>query len=42
MTNFHSVTIGGLNSGTTYYYRCESRDQAGNLATSPTYQVTTH
>jgi len=30
----HSVTLTGLTSGTTYYYRSKSKDKAGNLATS--------
>jgi hypothetical protein len=31
----HSVTLSGLTSGTTYYYRARSTDAAGNASTSP-------
>lgn len=31
----HSIQIGGLTSGTTYYFRVTSVDAAGNSATSP-------
>ena len=30
----HTMTLGGLNTATTYHYRVKSRDAAGNLATS--------
>ena len=32
----HNLTISGLNSATTYYYRVRSADSAGNTATYPT------
>ncbi len=33
MVTSHSVTLTGLNAGTTYYYEVESTDAAGNTAT---------
>ncbi len=37
----HSMTLGGLLSGTTYHFRVKSRDAAGNLATSGDFAFTT-
>src|SRR5437879_5454962 len=37
----HSVTVPGLTGRTTYHYRVDSRDAAGNLATSGDFTVTT-
>ena len=34
ITNFHSVTVSNLRSGTTYYYQASSRDPAGYSARS--------
>lgn len=37
----HSVSLSGLSPGTTYHYRTNSRDAAGNLAHSADYTFTT-
>ena len=37
----HSVTLSGLAAASTYHYRVDSRDAAGNLATSGDYTFTT-
>jgi type VI protein secretion system component Hcp len=37
----HSQALSGLVSSTTYHYRVESRDKAGNLATSADFTFTT-
>ncbi len=37
----HSITLNGLNTGTTYHYRAKSRDAAGNLAASNDLTFTT-
>ena len=37
----HSVNLANLNSGTTYYYRVRSKDQAGNEAISSNYTFVT-
>jgi len=37
----HAVTLSGLASTTTYHYRVESKDAAGNLATSSDQTFTT-
>jgi hypothetical protein len=41
MVTSHSQSLGGLTSGTTYYYRVKSRDAAGNLAISSGNTFTT-
>ncbi len=41
MVTFHSQTLTGLASNTTYHYRVKSRDAAGNLAVSGDYTFTT-
>ncbi|MDD5688205.1 MAG: carbohydrate-binding protein [Elusimicrobia bacterium] len=41
-TRLHSVSIGGLQKGKTYYYRVYSRDPFGNLQTSAQYSFTTY
>jgi hypothetical protein len=37
----HSVSLSGLTAGTTYHYRVDSRDEAGNLTTSADFTFTT-
>lgn len=37
----HSVTINGLSSATTYYYRVVNKDQSGNATNSSVYSFTT-
>jgi len=37
----HNVSLSGLDSLTTYYYKVKSRDTAGNLATSSNHSFTT-
>ncbi len=41
MVTTHSVTITGLNPGTWYYYRVNSRDLAGNPAQSKIFELLT-
>ncbi|UCH51972.1 MAG: redoxin domain-containing protein [Chloroflexota bacterium] len=43
LSTSHSVTLTGLNEGTTYYYRAISKDSSGNVATSAnqTFETTT-
>ncbi len=35
LASTHTITLNGLTSGTTYYYRVRSADGAGNATTSP-------
>ncbi|MGB7621819.1 MAG: fibronectin type III domain-containing protein [Terriglobia bacterium] len=37
----HSMVLGGLSPGTTYYFRVRSRDGSGNLAISAGFSLTT-
>lgn len=37
----HQISLVGLQPGTTYYYRVQSADRAGNRLASPTYAFTT-
>ena len=41
LSNSHSVALSGLNAGTLYHYRVNSRDAAGNLASSGDFTFTT-
>jgi hypothetical protein len=41
MVTEHQIHLTGLNPGTNYHYRTMSRDEAGNLVTSPEYSFTT-
>ncbi len=37
----HTLTLNGLSTGTTYYYKIESRDAANNATLSGEFSVTT-
>lgn len=39
-TKQHEITLTGLTSGTTYYYKVRSTDRSGNTATSPEHSFT--